>query len=204
METIIKYLSEISPVLITGIFTIYIAVYTYQKNRPLDKIEKSYEYIYYPLYKKMRNQTMEELVQEGFWDEIERIFLEYDIYLSQSTRNSYQYCIDLIEKGESNRKIKSAFVRFQNNIYYYNNSLRNKLGYPQADIIEAYRYMPKESKRIIKVCITFISIYIISLFYKWISFKELDYVITFLALYFIYGLLRIGIDEIINRFRRRT
>ena len=50
IELFIEFVKIILPVLITGIFTFLITKYTYHKNIPLDKLEISYNRIYYPIF----------------------------------------------------------------------------------------------------------------------------------------------------------
>lgn len=51
METLFEILKVILPAVITSLFTFFITKYTYNNNRPLDKIEMAYNRIYYPIYK---------------------------------------------------------------------------------------------------------------------------------------------------------
>lgn len=60
MENIFDVLKIILPAITTGLFTFLITKYTYNKNKPLDKMEKAYDEIYYPLYKIIINdKTMQ-------------------------------------------------------------------------------------------------------------------------------------------------
>lgn len=51
MEKFMEIINTILPALITGVFTFIVTKYNYNKNVPLDKMEISYNRIYYPIYK---------------------------------------------------------------------------------------------------------------------------------------------------------
>ena len=62
--------------IITGIFTFFITKYTYHKNAPLDKLEISYDRIYYPIYRLIRsNKNVLEIVEKS-----ELYLLKYNKY----------------------------------------------------------------------------------------------------------------------------
>ena len=47
MEIILNLFKVILPAITTGLFTFFITKYTYNRNRPIDKIEIAYDRIYY-------------------------------------------------------------------------------------------------------------------------------------------------------------
>ena len=51
MEIILNLFKVILPAITTGLFTFFITKYTYNRNRPIDKIEIAYDRIYYPLFR---------------------------------------------------------------------------------------------------------------------------------------------------------
>ena len=51
MESLMEILKIILPPLVTGTITFIITKYTYNKNRPLDKLEITYNRVYYPIYR---------------------------------------------------------------------------------------------------------------------------------------------------------
>ena len=50
IDIILELLKVVLPVVITGLFTFFVTKYTYSKNIPLDKLEITYNRVYYPIY----------------------------------------------------------------------------------------------------------------------------------------------------------
>ena len=61
---IMEILKEVVPVIITGIFTFLITKYTYNKNIPLDKLEITYNRIYYPVYQLLYNKNLKDTITD--------------------------------------------------------------------------------------------------------------------------------------------
>lgn len=66
MGTILELSKIILPAIITGLFTFFITKYTYNKNRPLDKMEIAYNRVYYPLYQIISDESSWKYAQYTF------------------------------------------------------------------------------------------------------------------------------------------
>lgn len=64
MEILFEVLKVILPAIIAGLFTFFVTKYTYNSNRPLDKMEVAYSRIYYPLYKIVSDKKMNDYIDE--------------------------------------------------------------------------------------------------------------------------------------------
>lgn len=189
IDKIIKILLSIDVsiyvVLITGFTTFLITRYSENRKAPLDKMEISYNRVYYPLYKIVRGKECKDINHEELCKLSERIFLKYDKYISQATRITYQR---YVESQNKNEQIKTTYVNYANNILKYNAYFRRKLGYPQAGVFEMYKYFSKTEKLIVRFTFN-ISITLILLItyvfvrYEWIA---IAYAVSFVFSIFLF------------------
>lgn len=145
--------------LITGAIGFGIAMFQCNRSAPLEKMEISYNRIYYPMSLLLRSKSYKEINQEEVRGKMDLLLKKYDKYISQRTRYTYSKYLKAFEKGKK-RKIKNTFQDFMNDILYNNSKLRWKLGYPQASIWEMLNVLEWKSKLvlIIFVLILFISV----------------------------------------------
>lgn len=199
-ENIMNKILPILPVLLTGLITFLITKYTVNKNIPLDKIEKAYNRIYYPMYKLIRESDIDSINQTTLQEKMNYILLKYDKYVSQSTRNVY--LIYLKSYRSQNRRSKKCLEKFCNNIIEYNAKYRRLLGYPQADFWEAWRYLSVKNKRIIISYMGLMVVYILTILYQYLLYQILIDAIfcvtAFGILYLLYILIINAVNYIIN------
>jgi len=180
VEKILDVCKEVIPILLTGVITFLVTRYTQNRSVPLDKMEMSYNRIYYPLYKMLRNKKYKEINQSELRKKMDDILKKYDKYISQSTRNVYY---DYIKNQDTDRPNKACFQNFQNNIMLYNSKLRYYLGYPQAPLWEMYWYIDKRSKRVFNVGLGIILLYIILMLQEIVEWEYYLYVCFVIILY---------------------
>lgn len=173
MKILLQLTTELAPVIITGLITFLITKYTCDKNVPLDKIEIAYNRIYYPLSKLLRNDNVSQLEIQNKMD---YILLKYDKYLSQTTKFTY-----LDYKNDINNNVNSDkyFATFTQNVFEYDSNYRKLLGYPQAKVIESFRYMKYIHKLILLTLILLIVIYSATILY---TFIQSEIIVAIIAL----------------------
>lgn len=156
MINIFEILSPLIIAIITGVITFLITKYTYHNNKPLDKLEITYNRLYYPIYRLILNTQS---VDEDFIEKCNMYFNKYNKYLDKSTKNAFN-----VLKEES--KSKEAYRNFTNNIYKKSSYLRYKLGYLDSSFIDMYSTYSKHEQRLIKLLFSFTIFYVSLLFLK--------------------------------------
>ena len=150
IELFIEFVKIILPVLITGIFTFLITKYTYHKNIPLDKLEISYNRIYYPIFciisecKDINAAT----------DKCEIYLKKYKKYVDKSTIKAFGNI------KNSKEEVNVAYENFRDNIITICGSLRRRLGYLEPNIFFMYKFSAPEDKRMCRMLLEIGSIYI--------------------------------------------
>lgn len=196
MKTLFEILKVILPAIITGLFTFLITKYTYNRNIPLDKLEITYNRIYYPLYKIISDKNISENINEVINQS--RIYItKYDKYVDASTKRLFQILINC----DKEVKKKSIYHSFKDNIYNRNSYLRRKLGYLEPNFIQLYKYSTPATKSFFRItmelCVVCISIFLcdftIDKFDTLFNISIVIFVVFTLLIVYesIYGLLRI-------------
>lgn len=173
MEIAFEMLKVILPVIITGLFTFFIASYKYNRNIPLDKMEISYNRVYYPLYKiitdKNLGENVDDVINRG------KIYLiKYNKYVDVSTKRLFDRLYNCRKEAEK----KNIFQCFKNNIYSRNSYLRRRLGYLEPNFIQSYTYSVPAEKSLIRIFIDLSVIYI-SIFTCGISINRFNLIYKF-------------------------
>lgn len=157
MEAIFEILKIILPAIIAGMFTFFITKYTYDKNRPIDKLEIAYNRIYYPLYRMISDQNINNDINKVI-DNSKIFFLKYDKYIDMSTKRLFESLCNC----KNGAKKKSIYKNFQDNIYSRNSYLRRKLGYLESNFAQIYKYSMPATKSFfritIELCIVYVSL----------------------------------------------
>ena len=152
MEIIFEALKILLPSIITGLFAFFIAKYTYHKNIPLDKLEISYNRIYYPIYQIISNENdLKKII-----DKCMLYFCKYNKYIDASTIRLFNL---LCECGKETKR-KSIYRRFKDNIYDRNSYLRIRLGYLQPSFAQMYKYAMPSTKSFCRIMIGLFFIYV--------------------------------------------
>lgn len=143
METIKNYIlnnpsiiSSIVTAIISGFIAFLIAKYTYNKSRPLDKLEFAYNEVYYPIYKFIKDENNYNNVYLTK-NSLKIYFDTYEKYLDFSTIKIYKELCNC----DSKSKAKAIYRRFYNNIYDMNTYLRKRLGYLEPSAFQLFRYL---------------------------------------------------------------
>lgn len=156
---IFEILKIVLPPITAGAFTLFITKYTYNKNRPLDKLEIAYNRVYYPIYRfikrKENNKKIEETISEINYT-FKIYFDKYEKYIDFSTIRTFNelcQCKTLTEK-------KSAYRKFVNNIYDMNSYLRKRLGYLEPNLLQLYKYTQIRTQITLWIILLLAGIYI--------------------------------------------
>lgn len=155
-EITYEMLKAMLPAIIAGLFTFFITKYTYYKNRPLDKLEKAYNRIYYPLYRIISDENINSNINYVI-NKSRIYFLKYDKYIDISTKRLF----NSLCKTNNEAKRKSIYQSFKDNIYNRNSYLRRRLGYLEPSFVQLYKYSTPSTKSLFRITIEFCIIYII-------------------------------------------
>lgn len=149
MDTLFDLLKEVAPALVTGVISYLLAKYKYHKDVPLDKMEKAYDEVYFPLYQAVRDEcSAPELLEKTkiYYDEFYK-------YFDRSTLVAYELLKDNLED-------KEAFANYKSNIIETNCRLRSRLGYLEPSFWSMYTYAPAKDKKMIRFVFEFSILYI--------------------------------------------
>lgn len=154
METIFEILKVVLPAIITSLFTFFITKYTYNNNRPLDKMEIAYNRIYFPIYKIISDKNMSDDIDEVI-KRSKSYFTKYDKYIDVSTKIIFGNLCNCNKVA----KKKSIYQSFKDNIYNKNSYLRRRLGYLEPNFIQLYKYATSGSKSLFRITICLCLLY---------------------------------------------
>lgn len=155
MNILIEIVKIAAPSLVTGIFTFLITKYSYNRNIPLDKLEVSYNRVYYPIIRLINGRDD---IDTEVLDKCETYFRKYEKYVDKSTLMAFRYL-------KNNIKLKKAKTNFNNNIYAMDIKLRRRLGYPEPNIFNVYTYANPFDKRLLRVALEMIFCDILAIVY---------------------------------------
>ena len=154
MESLFEILKTILPAIIAGLSTFLITKYTYNKNIPLDKLEISYNRIYYPLYEIINNRSdtnYEEykIYLDSIINDAEFRIKKYPKYIDRATLKAF----NLMLYSNTQAKKEENFYIFKDNIYNRCAYLRRRLGYLEPNSIQLYKYSSNSDRRLIRLSI---------------------------------------------------
>lgn len=152
----INIIQSILPAIITGMAGFVGVKYTYNKNIPLDKLEYTYNEVYYPIYKFINEENNKNNVYL-IKNSIEIYFKAYEKYIDFSTIKLYKELCNCTTE----LKQKKVYKRFYNNIYDMNKYLRKRLGYLEPNIFQLYKYSSKMDKILFCTLYIFVFSYIL-------------------------------------------
>jgi len=159
MNIIFEISKVILPAIITGLFTFLITKYTYSKNVPLDKLEISYNRIYYPLYRIMSDKNMGEDINKNInmvIDKSKIYFIKYNKYIDIYTKRLFE-SLCKCTKETKRQAIYSDFILI---IYDRNHYLRRKLGYLEPNVLQSCQYITFTEKSLFNVAIALCGVYV--------------------------------------------
>ena len=145
----------IMPAIITGVWTFLITKYKYNKNIPLDKLEISYNKVYYPIYELIKNESNNDNIDLIIY-QIKYYLTYYNKYVDRSTLKIFRSLFN----SKSNAKKKDCYKALKNNIYDRNSYLRRRLGYLEPNILQIYKNSSYSEKSTFRIVIEFCFIYI--------------------------------------------
>ena len=163
MESLMEILKIILPPLVTGTITFIITKYTYSKNRPLDKLEITYNRVYYPIYRMIHKIDIKTVKAEDIdlvVKQAKNYIEKYAKYVDLSTIKAFNtlYQSDFVGK-------KEAYSNFQDNIKDKSSYLRRRLGYLEPNIFQLYKYLSASTRSLIRICGEGCLIYVFILLY---------------------------------------
>ena len=187
MPELVDFIGELAKIdgfvaaLITGIFTFLITKYTYHKNIPLDKYEKVYNRVYYPIYCLIKSdKCISEIVEQS-----EVYIKKYMKYVDKMTLRT----LDYLKESLGGISEKKAYTNFKNNIYAMNTKLRKRLGYLEPNFVSVYTYSQPSDKRILRIAFDVIGAYVPAILLMYIEDKDVHNVLIAVSALFLMALL---------------
>ena len=178
MNTLFEILKIVLPAITAGLFTFFITKYTYNKNRPLDKLEIAYNKIYYPLYRIISDKNINEDINIVI-SKSKIYFTKYNKYVDISTKRLYESLCQCTKEA----KKKSIYTNLKTNIYDRNSYLRRRLGYLEPNIVQSYKYAMPIEKSLLRISIGLCMVYISIIAYS-ICMNNFDTIsIIFVAIF---------------------
>ena len=140
--TVMELLKVILPSLFTGVLSFLVARYTSNKNMPLDKLEITYNQVYFPIYRLIsEGKSIEEIKVKS-----EKYMRDNFKYVNETTWKAFKYLDDA--RGA---EVQKAYANFKDNIRKMNAKLRKKLGYLEVDLIAQYTYLSAFEKNVYRL-----------------------------------------------------
>jgi len=165
--TIMEFLKVILPSLFTGVISFLVARYTSNKNMPLDKLEITYNQVYFPIYRLIsEGKSLNEIKEKS-----EKYISDNFKYVNETTWKAFRYLNDASETEK-----QKAFTNFKNNVKKMNSKLRRKLGYLEVDLFAQYNYSSSFEKKLYRLSgeIIIIYLFLILVVVTHVLFKELN------------------------------
>lgn len=155
MDIIYNILCVILSAAVTSFFSVLATKYTYSKKIPLDKLEITYNRVYYPISKLIKSSTMEEVQEKA-----KPYFVKYDKYVDRSTMRLYK---DLCSRDPIDlRGRKAAYQELVNNISNRCEYLRKRLGYLEPSFFRLYTEAPKplkvKTRILLELCFIYLTV----------------------------------------------
>lgn len=199
MEIVFEILKIVLPAILTGLSTFFITKYTYNKNIPLDKLEISYNRIYYPLYEHINNKNDTSYDEykaylDSIIDDAALRIKKYHKYVDRSTLNAF----NLLLYSDTQAKKEENFEIFKNNIFDRCAYLRRRLGYLEPNLLQLYRHSSNYKKFFFRMLIEF-SLITIFIVLSFIFTNTLQKIFIFIAVTFL-CIFIVDIDMIIVTF----
>lgn len=165
-----EVLNVILPPVITGILTFLITKYQCQKKVPLEKMEKAYNKVYFPIYQLIRNESNE---REEIIKTSEEYLNKYIKYVDRSTLLAFKVLINASGEREKN----TAYGNYESNIINFNSKLRRQLGYLEPNVLNMYTYSSKSDQRMLRVFLEISIFYILIVLYSLIKNENISSII---------------------------
>lgn len=154
MNLLFEMLRVILPAIVAGMFTFLVTKYTYSRNIPLDNLRITYNRVYYPIYRIVKNDNID---IDTAIEKIKCYVKKYDKYVDRSTLRAFNY----VYKCNTDAKKKNAYQNLKNNIYDKNSYLRRRLGYLEPNFIQMYIYFSDAEKSTFRILTEFCAIYLL-------------------------------------------
>lgn len=123
-EKFMDFFITLAPTLLTSVTAFLIGRYNNFQNRPLDKMELAYNRVYYPVYRIMREDSIE---ISTVIEKTKKYFCKYEKYIDRSTTMIYKQLCECTAMEEQERIYSTFCDNIHDNCIY----LRKKLGYLQ-------------------------------------------------------------------------
>lgn len=158
---------QIILITLTGIITNILTKHF--NKQPNDKLEITYNRIYYPLYRiivENQNKKADEIDYIKVRDELKKKIQYYNKYLDRTTMKAYEQ-FDQAINSKNKVRIKNTYKNIvSENIITYNNKLRKILGYLEPNFFQVYKYSSAKSRFRFRCIIFTISMIILIYFYS--------------------------------------
>lgn len=195
MSTALEIVKIISPACITGLITFIATKFNYDKNIPIDKLEITFNKVYYPIYRLLKYSSEDKL---KIIDICNTYFEKYDKYFDPSTIVAFKYL-------KNNPNHSKAYTKFQDNIYGINSKLRRRLGYLESNMFGIYAYSAPKEKRLFRIIMEVVILCIFAEFSLFITYEPIRKICEAFLILFLLTLviefITVGLNNILNKIR---
>lgn len=166
-EKFMDFFITLAPTLLTSVTAFLIGRYNNFQNRPLDKMELAYNRVYYPVYRIMREDSIE---ISTVIEKTKKYFCKYEKYIDRSTTMIYKQLCECTAMEEQERIYSSFCDNIHDNCIY----LRKKLGYLQPGYFRIYQYLPIKTKTLIRIVFEFTVCYFCACVYAFVKIEKIQ------------------------------
>lgn len=166
-EKFMDFFITLAPTLLTSVTAFLMGRYNNFQNRPLDKMELAYNRVYYPVYRIMREDSIE---ISTVIEKTKKYFCKYEKYIDRSTTMIYKQLCECTAMEEQERIYSSFCDNIHDNCIY----LRKKLGYLQPGYFRIYQYLPIKTKTLIRIVFEFTVCYFCACVYSFVKIEKIQ------------------------------
>lgn len=166
-EKFMDFFITLAPTLLTSVTAFLIGRYNNFQNRPLDKMELAYNRVYYPVYRIMREDSIE---ISTVIEKTKKYFCKYEKYIDRSTTMIYKQLCECTAMEEQERIYSTFCDNIHDNCIY----LRKKLGYLQPGYFRIYQYLPMKTKTLIRIVFEFAVCYFCACVYSFVKIEKIQ------------------------------
>ena len=173
MDKVYEIIKILIPIIITGTVTYWVAKLN---KSPIDKIAISYDRIYYPLMRIIKNYKEKDY--KLILEETKKRLQKYDKYASRTTITACK----LLEENINNKNARNYYYLLTDDISKYNRNFRRRLGYPEPLLFNIFKYLSTYKKWLL--VLTFGILFFIFSIYVFGILGNMFPIIAIISLYF--------------------
>lgn len=144
-DTIILIMQIVSPAIISVLGVIWSTLHSIKKKKPIDKIERVYDEVYYPIINLMKSQNMSRKNVE-LYNFV--LYCEYILGKNKKLvdKSTLELFYRLKEADRIKYKVAQRYKDFDRHISKFDKSLRKQIGYLEPSYLNLYKLLHSAKK----------------------------------------------------------